>query len=94
MTVASPQPKTEGKNQDNDWRLFLKLIPYTRQSRGTLVICLFLLIPLAVAGSIQPLIIGQAISLLKDEPTWSFLTEVSVAQGINLLSGDCYWQLF
>ncbi len=87
MTVASPQPQTEDKNQDNDWRLFLKLIPYTLRSRGTLVICLFLLIPLAVAGSIQPLIIGQAISLLKDEPTWSFLTGISVAQGINLLSG-------
>ncbi len=87
MTVASPQPQTEDKNQDNDWRLFLKLIPYTHKSRGTLVICLFLLIPLAVAGSIQPLIIGQAISLLKDEPTWSFLTGISVAQGINLLSG-------
>ncbi|MGB5632427.1 MAG: ABC transporter ATP-binding protein [Waterburya sp.] len=87
MTVASSQPKTKSKNQDNDWRLFLKLIPYTHKSRGTLVICLILLVPLAVAGSIQPLIIGQAISLLKNEPTWTFLSEGSVVQGINLLSG-------
>lgn len=87
MTVASATPKIKSKNQNNDWRLFLKLIPYTRQSRGTLVICLILLVPLAVAGSIQPLIIGQAISLLKNEPTWGFLTGVSVAKGINLLSG-------
>ena len=87
MTTASPELKTKVKKQDNDWRLFLKLIPYTRQSRGTLVICLILLVPLAVAGSIQPLIVGQAISLLKDEPVWSFISEVSVAQGINLLSG-------
>ncbi len=87
MTVASPNPQTKIKNQDNDWRLFLKLIPYTRQSRGTLVICLVLLVPLAVAGSIQPLIIGQAISLLKDEPTWGFIDGVSTAEGINLLAG-------
>jgi len=91
MTVVSPQPKTKGKNQDknqdNDWRLFLKLIPYARKSQGTLVICLFLLVPLAVAGSIQPLIIGQAISLLKDEPTWAFLGGGSITHGINLLSG-------
>ena len=87
MTIASPQPKTKINHQDNDWRLFLKLIPYTRKSRGTLVICLILLVPLAIAGSIQPLIVGQAISLLKDEPVWDFISDVSVAQGINLLAG-------
>ncbi len=87
MTAASLKPKTKSKDQNNDWRLFLKLIPYARKSRGTLVICLILLIPLAVAGSIQPLIIGQAISLLKNEPTWAFLGEVSIGQGINLLTG-------
>ena len=85
MTVASPNPDKIKNN--NDWRLFLKLIPYSRQSRGTLVICLILLVPLAVAGSIQPLIIGQAISLLKAEPTWAFLDGVSTAKGINLLAG-------
>ena len=86
MTVASPNPD-KIRTPNNDWRLFLKLIPYTRQSRKTLVICLILLIPLAVAGAVQPLIIGQAISLLKEEPTWGFLDRVSTAQGINLLAG-------
>ncbi len=87
MIATSPPPETKVKNQNNDWWLFLKLIPYTRNSRGTLVICLILLVPLAVAGSIQPLIIGQAISLLREEPTWAFLNGGSVAQGINLLVG-------
>lgn len=90
MTIASNKPdnvRKKDRNQDNDWRLFLKLIPYASKSKGTLVICLILLVPLAVAGSIQPLIVGQAISLLKKEPTWSFLQGVSVSQGINLLSG-------
>jgi len=87
MTTASPKLKTNQRNQSNDWRLFLKLIPYTKQSKGTLVVCLILLMPLAIAGSIQPLIVGQAISLLKEEPVWDFLSQVSVAQGINLLAG-------
>ena len=86
MTVASVN-SNKIKNQDNDWRLFLKLVPYTRQSRGTLVICLILLVPLAVAGAIQPLIVGQAISLLKGEKTWGFLSGLPTAQGINLLVG-------
>lgn len=87
MTLASSPIKTKSPTKDNDWRLFLKLIPYTRHSRRTLVISLILLVPLAIAGAVQPLIIGQAISLLKDEPVWSFLQGVSIAQGINLLSG-------
>jgi ATP-binding cassette, subfamily B, multidrug efflux pump len=87
MTVVSPAPKIKIRKQESDWRLFLKLAPYTRKSRGTLVVSLVLLVPLAIAGTIQPLIIGQAISLLKKEPTWEFLKGVSVAQGINLLSG-------
>ena len=86
MTIASTNPD-KIRTPENDWRLFLKLVPYARQSRKTLVICLILLIPLAVAGAVQPLIIGQAVSLLKEEPVWSFLEDVSVSQGTNLLAG-------
>ena len=86
MTIAANKP-SKIRNQDNDWRLFLKLVSYASKSKGILVISLILLVPLAIAGSIQPLIVGQAISLLKEEPTWSFLNGVSVSQGINLLSG-------
>ena len=86
MTIAAKNPQ-KVKPQNNDWRLFLKLVPYASKSRGTLIICLILLVPLAIAGSVQPLIVGQAISLLKGEQTWSFIGDVSVEQGINLLSG-------
>ena len=86
MALASTNPD-KIRTPENDWRLFLKLVPYARQSRKTLVICLILLIPLAVAGAVQPLIIGQAVSLLKEEPVWSFLEDVSVSQGTNLLAG-------
>jgi ATP-binding cassette subfamily B protein len=89
MTVSfySAAEKTKSRPRENDWRLFLKLVPYTRPHRGILFISLFLLVPLAIAGAIQPLIIGQAVSLLKEEPTWAFLADVSLAQGINILVG-------
>ncbi len=87
MIATSHTSETKEKKPENDWRLFLKLIPYARQSRGILIVSLVLLVPLAVAGAIQPLIVGQAISLLKGETTWSFLHGVSIKEGINLLSG-------
>ncbi len=77
----------EKKNQENDWRLFRKLMPYLGKNRGMLLISLILLVPLAIAGAIQPLIIGQAVSLMREEPTWAFLADVSLAQGINMLAG-------
>ncbi len=89
MTASPLQTKINSKprNQNNDWRLFLKLVPYARENRLILVISLILLVPLAIAGAVQPLIIGQGISLLREEPTWSFLSGLSTAQGINTLVG-------
>ena len=89
MTVSpySSAKKTRSKNQENDWRLFLKLIPYTRGNRGILLLSMILLVPLAIAGAVQPLIIGQAVSILRQEPTWFFLENLSIAQGINILVG-------
>lgn len=88
MTVSSPPSAAKiHQSQDNDWRLFLKLIPYTRGNRRILLISLILLVPLAISGAIQPLIVEQAISLLREEPTWFFLADVSLARGINILVG-------
>lgn len=74
------------KKRDNDWSLLLKIVPYAKRNSSILVLSLALLIPLSLAGVIQPLIIGQAISLLKKEPTWSFLNAFSVSNGLNLLA--------
>ncbi|HBL57443.1 MAG TPA: long-chain fatty acid--CoA ligase, partial [Cyanobacteria bacterium UBA8803] len=90
MTSASPptQANRKAKSRENDWRLFLRLVPYARRSQRLLVVSMALLIPLSIAGAIQPLIIGQAISLIRqEEQTWSFLQGVSLAQGINILIG-------
>ncbi|MGK7950602.1 MAG: ABC transporter ATP-binding protein [Xenococcaceae cyanobacterium] len=88
MTVSSPPSAAKiHQSQENDWRLFLKLIPYIRGNRRILLISLIILVPLAISGAIQPLIVEQAISLLREEPTWFFLTDVSLARGINILVG-------
>ena len=96
MTSLSPPPKANRGKQnsskatspkrENDWRLFLKLVPYARRSGRLLLFSLILLLPLAVAGAVQPLLIGQAVSLIRQEPTWSFLQDVSLSEGINILS--------
>ena len=80
-------PFLSNTTKDNDWRLFLKLIPYLQGNVKILTMGLILLLPLAIAGAIQPLIIGQAVSLLKQESTWSFLQGKTLAQGINVLVG-------
>ncbi|WP_017306986.1 ABC transporter ATP-binding protein [Spirulina subsalsa] len=87
MTASSP-PASDipvKPPRESDWRLLLKLIPYARPNSGIFWLSMFLLIPVAVAGEIQPLIIGQAISLLQQEPTWGLLEGLSIREGLNFL---------
>ncbi|AFY83120.1 ABC transporter ATP-binding protein [Oscillatoria acuminata] len=91
MTRLSPPPTPEegrSRRRENDWRLFLRLVPYARRSGRLLGISLILLVPLAFAGAVQPIIIGQAISLIRGEPiNLQFLATLTLPQGLNLLSG-------
>ena len=90
MTSVSP-PSEANKGQrprENDWRLFLRLIPYGRRTGRLLLVSIALLLPLSVASAIQPLIIGQAVSLIRsEEQTWSFLNDRSLSEGLNILIG-------
>ena len=90
MTRLSPPPTPEegrSRRRENDWRLFLRLVPYARRSGRLLGISLILLVPLAFAGAVQPIIIGQAISLIRGEPiNLQFLANLTLRQGLNLLS--------
>ena len=79
MVTGSPPPR------ENDWRLLLRLLPYARAHRRILIVAIILLIPLSLAGAVQPLIVGQAISLLRQEPTWDYLKTLPVEQGISSL---------
>lgn len=79
------QTKNITKNQENDWGLFLKLLPYARQNLIPLILSFILLIPISICGAIQPLIIGESVSLLRKEKTWTFLQNLPIDQGLNLL---------
>ena len=89
MTPASPIPEAEPKRQPRptDLRLFKLLIPYAKQNKKLLSISLVLLLPLAIAGSVQPIIIGQAVALAKQEPVMAFLQGRSLLDGARVLIG-------
>ena len=87
MSIFQPVKKSSQQNRlrKNDWRLFLRLVPYARSYKKLLGISILLLIPVAVANAIQPLIIGQVISLVRQEPsTYRFLLD-NPAQGLYIL---------
>jgi len=88
MTVSPlAQRPTKTRPRESDWRLFLRLVPYARPYGRLLLVVGILLIPLAIAGAVQPLIIGQAVAVLGQEPTFFLLEGKSVATGLNILSG-------
>ena len=71
--------------KENDWRLLLRLLPYAKKQKALLFWSLILLFPLSLTGAIQPLIIGQAVSLLQKEQTWDFLAQMPLTAAINTL---------
>jgi len=87
MTKAS-SPTSRGVNRrgETDWRLFRRLVPYALRKKRLLITAIILLIPVSILGAIQPLIIGQAVSLIRQEETWWFLDNRSLSEGINILA--------
>ena len=87
MTSSSSSTNAqERRPQETDWRLFLRLGQYAKRSQRVLFISILLLIPLAFSGAIQPILIGQTISLVRQEPTYGFLQQMSLSQGLNVLA--------
>ena len=70
-----------------DTRRLKRLLPYLAQDRRRLLLALLLLIPLALAGALQPLLVGQAISVLRAEPVLPWLKGLSVPQALRVLVG-------
>ncbi|MDV3350617.1 ABC transporter ATP-binding protein [Leptothoe sp. LEGE 181152] len=84
--MVSPSVTTPRKGSTYDWQLFQRLLPYILREKRHLVLPLLLLVPLAFAQAFQPVLIGQAISLVGQESgAWSFLTERSLQEGLNIL---------
>lgn len=76
------------RRRENDWRLFLRLVPYARRRQRLLWVSAGLLFPLAIAGAIQPILVGQAISLIRGEDVISFLQGSTLTTGLNILTGS------
>ncbi|WP_414575808.1 ABC transporter ATP-binding protein [Anabaena sp. CCY 9402-a] len=90
MSIYQSSSKSYRKDRwhNNDWRLFLRLVPYARRSGKLLILAILLLLPLALANAVQPLLIGQAVSLIRNEPsTYEFLSNRPLSQGLNILIG-------
>ena len=84
----APTTKPNRRVQETDWRLFLRLAEYGLRDKRLLAWSFALLIPTAIAGALQPILIGEAISLIRQEQTtWTFLRHMSLTDGINFLAG-------
>ena len=64
-----------------------RLLPYLGRDRRRLLLSLLLLIPLALAGAVQPLLVGQAISVLRNEASLPWLAALPVPVALRLLVG-------
>jgi len=70
-----------------DTRRLQRLLPYLAQDQHRLLLALLLLIPLALAGALQPLLVGQAIAVLQAEPVLPWLKGLPVPQALRVLVG-------
>lgn len=73
------------RRKQTDWRLVKLLIPYALRRKRLLAIVMTLLIPLALAEAAQPILIGQAVALIRTEDTLWFLDGRSLSTGLNTL---------
>ena len=90
MSIYQSQVKSDTiyRHRANDWRLFLRLVPYGRRYGKLLAVSMLLLIPIAVASAIKPMLVGEAVSLIRQEPTtYQFLQNMPLWQGLNILIG-------
>ncbi len=71
----------------NDFRRVKKLGKYLKKEKKRLILILIILIPVALAGSVQPLLVGQAISVLRGENTIAFFNNLSNELAINFIIG-------
>ena len=73
-------------NSETDWQLIQRLLNYCLRYKVLVTASLILLLPASISRTIQPLLIGQAISVILGEETWLFLQQISLSQGLNILA--------
>jgi ATP-binding cassette, subfamily B, multidrug efflux pump len=77
---------TAHRSRETDWRLFLRLVPYAKRHKRVLTIAMSMLVPIAIANALQPFLIGQAISLIRNEPsTYGFFQRDNLMEGLYVV---------
>jgi len=71
----------------SDWRRVRRLGRYLVHDRRRLLLTLLLLVPVALAGAIQPLLVGTAISVLRNEASLPWFSGLSTPAAIRLIIG-------
>lgn len=87
-TVPSALNRTAGvKRRAAPGRLrnFGRVLAYFLAERNRLLLAMGLLLPVALAGALQPLLVGQAVSVLRGEPTHAWLQGLGMVEAINIL---------
>ncbi|QLE54447.1 ABC transporter ATP-binding protein [Nostoc sp. TCL26-01] len=90
MSIYQSSQKSPKKDRwrNSDWRLFLRLVPYARRSSQLLIVTMILLLPIALFNAVPPLLIGQAVSLIRNESsTYEFLRNRPLSQGLHIIEG-------
>lgn len=77
---------TGWRQRGGDWQLWRHLGHYARPYRWLLACSFLLMLPLAFAGAIQPVLIGQAVSLIRREPVAAFWQSFPPAQGLRIIA--------
>ncbi len=69
----------------NDFRRIKKLGKYLTKDKKTIYLILLVLLPVSFSGAIQPLLVGQAITILRNETTDVWLSKTFFGQSINAI---------
>ncbi len=68
-----------------DFKRIKKLGKYLTNDKKTIYLILIVLLPVSFSGAIQPLLVGQAITILKNETTDVWLSKTFFGQSINAI---------
>ncbi len=69
----------------SDFGRIKKLGKYLTKDKKTIYLILIVLLPVSFSGAIQPLLVGQAITILKNETTDVWLSKTFFGQSINAI---------
>ena len=84
MSSVPEQHWRGNPNSPMGWR---RMVPYFWRERKSIALALGLLAPVALGNALQPLLLGQAVSLLRQEPILPWLQQLGTTSSLNLLIG-------